>query len=124
MEWAGGSILFRYHQQLVARRLRVRVHDVEVRAPVLPARARQGGPPEYGRDPFRPGEGGEIQWFATTIQHRPLAPELAVPDGELAIEIPEARESRDIDSIGGCGGSHRQERRRHFDVQGAAKCND
>jgi hypothetical protein len=73
---------------------------------VVPARARQRGPPADGLDTARGRQRQRIERSAIAILHRPFAAELAVPDRELPIEVPEPGEGDEVDSVGRRRGAH------------------
>ena len=65
--------------------------------------------------------GQRIERPAGPVLHGALAAELAVPDGQLAVEIPETRERHEVDAVGRRRGPHGQERRHDLVMQGAGR---
>ena len=55
--------------------------------------------------------GQGVERPARAVLHGALTPELAVPDGQLAVEIPETRERHQVDAVGRRRRPHGQERR-------------
>ena len=62
-----------------------------------------------------------VQRPAGPVLHGALAAELAVPDGQLAVEIPETRERHEVDAVGRRRRPHGQKRRHHLEMQGAGR---
>ena len=55
--------------------------------------------------------GAGIERAAGAVLHGPLTAEFAIPDGQLAVEVPEAGKGHQVDAVGRRRGAHGQERR-------------
>jgi hypothetical protein len=91
---------------------------------MVAARPGKRRPPEDGVGPLGGRQRHGIERLAGPILHGPLTAELAVPDGELTVEIPETRERHQVQAVGRGGGPHRQERRHHRFMQDAGWSSD
>ena len=55
------------------------------------------------------------------ILHGPLPPKLAVPDGQLPVEVPERGKGSEINAIGSCRGPHGEVGSGDLQVQAATR---
>ncbi len=110
VEHAAGCGFLR--QQLVApigpeRRT---VDHIDLRAPMMAARARQRRPTQDCLDDLRFAQARIVECGALRVVKRALAAELLVPDAQLRLEIAKAARHRDIDAFARRGFAHLQER--------------
>src|SRR6185295_18207940 len=97
------------------------VRDVDVAAPVMPARARQRGPQQDGIDARAGIEQGYVDWPARAVERRALAAELRVPDRALAAEIAKRRDGEKVKSRECRGFTHCKKRAHGGRMQQAAR---
>ena len=66
-------------------------------------------------------EPGRVEQRAAAIVQRPVAPPFAVPEQQLPVEVPEARDRLQVDALGTRCVAHAEERRHGLVVQRAAR---
>ncbi len=88
---------------------------------MVPAAARNGGPRQDRVDPLRLREPGRVEQRAAAIVKRPVAPPFAVPEHQLPVEVPKARDCLQLDPLGARGVAHAEECGHGLVVQRAAR---
>ena len=63
-----------------------------------------------------------VEKRAAAIVKRPVAPPFTVPEHQLPVEVPKARDRLQVDALGARGVAHAEECRHGFVVQRAARC--
>src|SRR5258707_10691113 len=84
----------------VARRGGVAIDEIDIRAPVMPARPGEGGPQQNRLNALKRGPSTRVERQARCVEHRPLAAEFSVPDRELPRKVAKAAERYGIEAVG------------------------
>src|SRR5271165_951163 len=82
----------------IAGRCGLAIEEVQIGAPMVPARARQGRPAQDFGDALRRRQGMYIDELPARTEHRPIAAVFAVPNRELAIEIAKAARDSEFEA--------------------------
>ena len=120
-ERATRRVLRRYQLRSLARGQRGAVIDIEIGAPMMAARARQGRPAEDGLDPFGRRQRQGVERLSLPVEQRPLAAVLAVPDKALTVEVAERGRRFKHDTVLQCRRPHREEGLHHCGMQQAVR---
>src|SRR3984957_16418957 len=123
-EWAIARELGRHQARTVVGCNGRAIDDVQIRTPMMTARARKSGPDENGVDESAFVQAAVSQGAAAAVEELTLAQVLRIPDRNLAIKVAEARNDCKLDPDRARSRAHCERLGRRLAVQNTAELGD